>query len=379
MAADAPPAHFRGLDSVKAFDEVLAELGRMREMILADAKSEREASEGMRFLLRVLAMSQDVSGDAYPPAPHFARMDTNRRKIGGDNPDAEYDSTVWDGRLAYRIHGKLGTLDHLSFTVLVREPNGRSRSIGYVNERDLSLDAKGNFTLWLANQKPAEPGNWIRTQPEQRGSVLVRQYLGDRSRETLASYSIEVVGRKHLDPLPPSSDAEIAAGIRAVTGTLGGLGRLHHYVKPNLESPPNQFVQLNSDDFGADISSTDNLYTIGTYQIEEGEALLVEVKPLECRYWNFAIENLWHESVDYQQRKTSRTHDDVTRDSDGLTRFVIAQARSDHPNYLETGGHSRGFMTFRWVGERDAKPPLPKVTKLPLAEALARARKLGGR
>ena len=48
-------------------------------------------------------------------------------------------------------------------------------------------------------------------------------------------------------------------------------------------------------------------------------------------------------------------------------------------NYLETAGHSRGFMTFRWVGERDTKPPLPTVTKLPLEKAVARAKELGGR
>ena len=35
------------------------------------------------------------------------------------------------------------------------------------------------------------------------------------------------------------------------------------------------------------------------------------------------------------------------------------------------------FMTFRWVGERDTKTPLPKVTRLPLAEAEARAAALG--
>jgi len=76
-------------------------------------------------------------------------------------------------------------------------------------------------------------------------------------------------------------------------------------------------------------------------------------------------------SVDYRKRKTSRTHDDVTVDPDGKVRFLVAHAPADHPNYLETAGHSRGFMTFRWVGEREMEAPLPKVTKLPLSEALA--------
>jgi len=332
----------------------------------------------MRFLLRTVAMAQDVTGDGYPPAPHFARMDTPRRKIGGDNPDGEYDNLVWDGRLDYKITGNIGTVDHLSFTALVREPSGRSRSIGYVNEGSLGADANGDFTLWLTASRPDAAGAWIETGTGS-GTLLVRQYLGDRAVEKLATYEIEVVGRRHLDPLPPSTDAEVAAGIRGARLALEGIGRLHRYVSPGLSHPPNRFERRTSDDFGADISSSDNLYVIGTYGIAADEALIVEVDPLDVRFWNFAIENPWHESVDYRQRRTSRTHEGVVVDPDGKIRFLVAHAPSDHPNHLETAGHSRGFMTFRWVGERDTKAPLPTVTKLPLAEAVARAKTLGGR
>ena len=132
-----PKEPFADLESVKAFDELIAALGEMRTMILEDAVTEREASEGMRFLLRTVAMSQDVTGDGFPLAPHFARMDSKRRKIGGDNPNAEYDNVVWDGSIDYKITGNRGSVDHLSFQALVRLPSGRSSSIGYVNERDL--------------------------------------------------------------------------------------------------------------------------------------------------------------------------------------------------------------------------------------------------
>lgn len=381
-AAAAQPAskggRFEKLESVQAFDALMATLGEMRSMILTDATSEREAAEGMRFLLRTLAMSQDVSGDGYPRAPHFARMDTPRRKIGGDNPNAEYDNFAWNGDYDYRITGDRGTLDHLSFTVLLRGENGRSRAIGYVNERQLEAAPDGRFTLWLTAKKPQQPGVWIKTEPGD-GSVLVRQYFGDRAKEEAATYRVEVVGRKPFDPLPPSTDAEVAHGIRMTLSAMNGLGRLHHYVTPRLGESPNQFRLMNSDDFGADISSIDNLYVIGTYEIEEDEALVVEVERLDVRYWNFAIENPWHESVDYAQRKTARTHDDVTVDPDGKVRFVIAHARTDHPNYLETAGHRRGFMTFRWVGERDTKAPLPKVTKVSVEKAVEAARRAGGR
>ncbi len=375
--SEAAAGPWADLESVKAFDELVETLATLRATILADATSEREASEGMRFLLRTIAMSQDVTGDGHPLVPHFARMDTRRRKIGGDNPDGEYDNMVWDGRLDYRITGNVGSVDHLSFTVLSIQPSGRSKSIGYVNERSIGADANGDFTLWLTAEKPDAPGVWIQTGPSAGvGTMLVRQYLGDRSGEELATYRVEVVGRDRYEPFPPSSDAAIARSIQGTRFALQSIGMLHRSVSPSLGEEPNVFRLRNSDDFGADISSTDNLYVIGTYEIEPDEALIVEIEPLTVRYWNFAIENPWHESVDYADRRSSRTHDGVTIDPDGKVRFLIAHARADHPNYLETAGHRRGFMTFRWVGERDTRAPLPVVTRLPLAEAVARARAL---
>ena len=371
------PEPFASLQSVKAFDQFLGTLEELRDMILRDAVNEREASEGMRFLLRTIGMAQDVSGDGYPPAPHFARMDTVRRKVGGDNPDAEYDNLVWNGERDYRIRGNIGTVDHVSFTVLTRQPSRRSKTLGYLNERTLGADAKGDFTIWLTAEKPEAPGIWIQSEAGE-GSILIRQYIGDRSSETLATYAVEVLGRDRFDALAPSEDAEVAHRIRAARYGLKTLASLHHIVTPSLTDEANVFQRLNSDDFGEDISSSDNLYMLGTYAIGADEALLVEVDALDVRYWNFAIESPWHESVDYVKRKGSRTHDDVSADPDGKIRFLIAHAPTDHPNYLETAGHSRGFMTFRWVGERETEAPLPRVTHLPLSDALARARTLGG-
>ena len=368
---------FSDLQSVAALDQFMDTMEELRAAVLADAVSEREAAEGMRFVLRVAAMAQDVVGDGYPAAPHFARMDTGRRKVGGDNPDGEYYTLAWEGGRDYKISGHIGSADHLSFTVLSLQASGRSKSLGYANERTLGADADGNFTLWLTEEKPELPGYWIKTDGG-FGSVLVREYFGDRSTETPATLNVEVVGRKRFDPLAPSTDPEVARAIHSARSAMQGIGLLHRYVSPALGESPNVFLSRNSDDFGADISSVDNLYLIGTYAIEEDEALMVEVDPMDIRFWNFAIESPWHESVDYAERRTSRTHDDVRVDSDGKIRFLIAHAPVDHPNYLETAGHSRGFMTFRWVGERDTVAPMPSVTLLPLEQAAARARNPAG-
>jgi hypothetical protein len=369
----APPAlaastatPYDDLASVKAFDELILSMATLRQMVLSESQNEREASEGMRALLRILAMATDVGADAFPKAPHFTRMDTNVRKMGGDNPDAEYDHLALDGRYEYRIRGNVGSVRHLSFTVMERPATGRGRALGYVNERTIGADDEGNFTLLLTLEKPDEPGTWIKTSPD-LDSILIRQYIGSREAETIASYEIEVIGAEPY-VLPPSTDAEIARALTTARYAFQSLATLHHTVMPQLLDRPNEFVRANSDDFGADISGSDNLYMFGTYHIQPDQALLIETDPLDVRYWNLAVESVWHETVDYKKRRTHRTLDDVTLDPDGKLRFVLAHAPTDHPNFLETAGHTRGWMTFRWVGERETEAPLPKITVVPLAD-----------
>ncbi len=366
--ADSNP--YRELESVRAFERLQATLDELKEMVLVDAETEREASEGMRVILRVLSMSSDVTGDANPKAPHFARMDTKIRKVGGDNPDAEYDNIGLDNRWDYVIRGNVGTVRHVSFTITgSRVAGGRAPMIGYFNERTLQPDASGEFEIHLTKRDDGG-SNWVDTSSG-ISSILIRQYIGDREAEVLATYDVSVVGREPDSEIPYSTDAEVARGIAGTTYGLQYMLTMHRTLMPELFDHPNEFARLNSDDFGADISSTDNLYMFGTFQIEEDEALLIETDPLDVRYWNIAIESRWHESVDYLTRRTHRSLDDAIVDADGKLRFVLAHGKTGHPNWLDTGGHTEGFMTFRWVGERDNQATLPTVTRMKRSEVAA--------
>jgi hypothetical protein len=365
QAAEENP--YRALQTVAAFERLQHTLDDLKEMVLQDAETEREASEGIRALLRVLAMSIDVTGDANPKAPHFARMDTKIRKVGGDNPDAEYDNIALDNRWDYVIRGNVGSVRHLSFTINgSRGADGRATSLGYFNERTLAPDTNGDFEIHLTKLDDGGP-NWVDTSPG-ISSILIRQYIGDREAEVLASYEVEVVGREPDSEIPYSTDEEIARAIAGATYGTQYMMTMHRTLMPQLFDTPNQFARLNSDDFGADISGTDNLYMFGTYHIEEDEALVIETEPLDVRYWNIAIESRWHESVDYLTRRTHRSLDHSVVDPDGKLRFVLAHGKSPHPNWLDTGGHVEGFMTFRWVGERDTQAPLPTVIRVKRSE-----------
>jgi hypothetical protein len=362
---DANP--YRELESVKAFEHLQRTIEQMKEVVLEDSETEREAYEGMRALLRILAMSSDVTGDGNAKAPHFARMDTKIRKVGGDNPDAEYDNVSLTNEWDYVVRGNVGTVRHLSFTISgSRGPDGRSGKLGYFNERTLEPDRNGNFEIHLTKQDDGGP-NWVDTSPGING-ILVRQYIGDRETEVLATYEIAVKGREPFDEIPNATDREVAARLSETAYGFQFMSTMHRTIMPELFDNPNTFARMNSTDFGADISGSDNLYMFGTYQIDEDEALIIETEPLDVRYWSLAIESRWHESVDYATRRTHRSLDHSVIDDDGKLRFVVAHGKTAHPNWIETAGHREGFMTFRWVGERDTKAALPSVLRVKQSE-----------
>lgn len=230
----------------------------------------------------------------------------------------------------------------------------------------MGADAAGDFEIHLTKRDDGGP-NWVDTSSG-ISTILVRQYIGDREKEVLATYDASVVGREPYSEIPYSTDAEVARAIAGATYGMEFMMTMHRTLLPHLFDQPNSFARINSDDFGTDISGSDNLYMFGTYQIEEDEAIIIETAPLDVRYWSLAIESRWHESVDYATRRTHRSLDHAVVDADGKLRFVLAHGKTPHPNWLDTGGHTEGFMTFRWVGEREGQTPEPTVIRVKRSE-----------
>lgn len=351
---------YENLAATQAFLDLESAISNMRKMVLADAETEQEVVEGMRWLLRVLAMSAEVAGDANPRQPYFQRMDTPARKIGGDNPDAEYDFAAIDGRYDYRITGNIGTVRYLGFTINAGQGMTPRRMVGYVNDKMLGTDDVGNFTLLLSKTQPRETGYWIRI-PEDASGVLVRQYIANRETEQLARYSIKIMG-EDVSSVPPT-DLEIANAIIGTTYAMLKLSTLHRSVLPQLLKRHNQFVRATSKNLGGAISGTDNLYMISSYQLADDEALIIEAQPPETRYWNLSLETRWHECLNYLHRPRSKTLDQVQYHSDGSVTFIVAHQDPEHPNWLDTAGHNFGFLTFRWLETSTAKLPQVHLVK----------------
>ncbi len=354
-------ADYSQLKSHQALLNLEQMIAQTRELVLTDARTEQEAVEGMRWVLRLVAQVSELAGDSNPALPHFQRMDTQKRKLGGDNPDAEYEHAWIDGRYDYIITGNVGSVRYLGFTINAGQGMAPRRNVAYISDRMLSKDAEGNFTLILAKQKPAIEGDWVEI-PEDASGILVRQYIADRSKEVLPTLNIKVLGESI--PLAAPRDEAIAAQIDGAAFAMLKLSTLHRTILPELMDEPNGFIRATSDKFGDDIAGTDNLYMLGSYQLADDEALRIRVQPPQTRYWNIAVESRWHELVDYVHRPISRTLENVVYAPDGSVEFVIAHEDPGHPNWLYTSKHNFGFITLRWLDGKNEDVPMPELEKL---------------
>ncbi len=356
------------LESVQAFDTLMQSVGDIRDMVLAEAESEREVVQGMRWILRNVAETSEIIADANVRRPFFQRMDTDARKVGGDNPDGEYHLATIDGRFPVRISGNRGSVRYFSLTVNAGRGMSDRRMAAFLNDETIFFDDAGDFTLLLSPERPSLPGQWVEI-PEDATSVMTRQYIADRSREELVTLHIEP-----LEPAPPltaTTDGEVGEALRAMNYGFVFLTTLHKIVLPQAWEEPNRFFTTDSDSLGGAISSPDNLYMIGSFAVGPGEAVVVDVDPPDTRYWNLALETHWHETIEYLHRPASRTLEEATHSEDGRVRFVIALEDPGVPNWLDPMGNGRGFMTFRWLDARGLPAPIPEVRRIALSELSA--------
>jgi Protein of unknown function (DUF1214) len=334
------------------FQQMLADVTKI---VTEDAESGPELLEGLRVIARVSSLCSQLSVEADPDRPSFFDMCSPTRMIGGPNPDGNYYLAMIRGDRRYRITGTRGTSAYLGFQILAGTGLTPRQMANYVSDVDLALSS-GEFALVLSADEPADldGAQWVQI-PEDASSVVVREYIGDSSSEELATMRIEALDP---DPLTPLTDSELADQFTAMAWTLMKLVTLHRTIKPELLDSPNTLLTAEAADLGAADTTPDNLYMMGTFRLDPGEVLVLDIEPPDTRYWNVTLESIWHECLEPRRRHSSVTNRAAQPDADGRVRIAISVEDFGFGHWLDTGGRHRGFVVVRWLDN----PTPPDVT-----------------
>ena len=321
-----------------------------------------DRAEGFRYLSRLTRVALESYIEfADPMAPVLRRPAHETVKIGADNPDNYYQSAAISGHYDYRIWGTRGTVYYLGFGTYAGNYGSKARSgqTGYLEGKDLRINPDGSFEIIVSCNEPR--GNWLRMEPD-TASLIVRQTFQDRKQETIADLHIERLGAD--GPPRPITPEFIDRGLAAASAYVAGTAKLFaDWAEGFAKQGVNQLHKLDPAIAGAAHGDPNICYFHGYWELAPDEALVIEVTPPPCEYWNFQLNNHWMESLDYRYHTIALNHHDATYGKDGSVRLVVAHENPGVGNWIDTAGHRRGTMCWRWIRAEQHPQPLARVVK----------------
>ena len=318
-----------------------------------------DRSEGLRYVSRLTTYALRACVESSDPAAAF--LSTESPKIGGDNPDYVYNGSTISGRLQYRLSGLRGDEVRLGIGTYyggLGTPGGLQCS-GYLTSEELEIDADGRFDVTLACAE--QPGNWLPMRPETNALTIRQTVLRRREGQQPARFTLDRIdggdGPRPLDP------TRFAASLGRAGGMVEGITRQFLGWTERFAAHPNEIRQLPPELLALASGDPSTRYYNGYFELGPEEALIVDLDPPECEYWNIQVANHWLESLDSMHFTTHVNHDTATPGPDGHVRVVIAGRDPGVPNWIDTVGHARGCIALRWVGAEAAPDPVTRVVK----------------
>jgi hypothetical protein len=347
-----------------AWTEFCDALARAGAVVLREGTPENafDRAEGFRYLTRLTRVALESHIEfADPLAPVFRRPAHETVKIGADNPDNYYQSAAVSGAHEYRIWGTRGTVHYLGMGTYVGSygAGGRMGQSGYLEAADLRVEPDGSFEILVSCEE--KPGaNWLSMEPD-TSLLIVRQTFQDRKAETIADLQIERLGGDGPQPVTPEA---IDRGLAAAAAYVAGTANLFAGWAEGFAKRPNELPIFDPAVAAAAHGDPNICYFHGYWELSPDEALVIEVTPPECDYWNFQLNNHWMESLDYRYHRIDVNHHGARTEGDGSVRLIVAHEDPGVGNWLDTAGHSRGTMCLRWIRASEHPHPTTRVVKL---------------
>lgn len=319
-------------------------------------------AEGYRYLSRLIRAGLEAFIEySDPKAPVLRRMVDETVKIGADNPDNYYQNATISGKYEYKIIGKRNTVRFLSFSTQ-KGTYGEGRGLpptGFLDGSDVEIEADGTFEIIVSTEE--HPKNWLPMEPE-TGMVMVRQTFGDKKKEVPAELELR---RIDGDGLPTNmTPGRVDAGLRTTAKLVAGASILFAKWSKGFREHVNELPQMPPEVSTKAGGDPKIAYYHSYWQLERDQALVIDVTPPECEFWNFQLNNHWMESLDYRYYTIHVNKCTAVLNDDGSVQVVAAHEDPGCPNWISTAGHCRGTMLWRWIKAESHPRPRTKVVRL---------------
>lgn len=314
------------------------------------------AFEEVMFAAAVWSMNQD------PLRPKVIAITRLEHRLGDlripgsrwgiDNPDSVYRVIPVAGNERYRISGRVAEtrLSENYFTLWDESFN----TVDVLNGGELVLDAERRFTITVDSDPAGDRPNHIRSSPTAK-EFYIRDVVQDWTAETPNELEIERLGGAPSRPaLTLDEQAEMTAAfmLRYADSTV-------RWNRQALDKPANALeFKIDRETDGA---LRNQIYILGHFDLEDDQALIVEVNTGGAGYFVAPITNCWGTTNDIIHRTSSLNLAQSVPNADGTYAFVLAKHDPGVHNWLDPCDMGVGILTLRWA-EFPGGRPTPEVS-----------------
>ncbi len=352
------------------FNDLIAALTEIRDGYVLNEErftDPLDIVEGFRYVGQVLSGASEMFFEADTENPRFISIVTPERKLQGDNPDAIYHYCRVSGALSYRVFGTIEQQCYTSFTVHGRADDGAMAGplLGDVNDRDFEVADDGSYEVVFSATE--RPGNWVQLHPDAH-TIIVRSYFQlpvSAQNDSNVNVRIDIETLDDLPAPPPLNDdtlatrmAEGVAFLRQSTvgQNLPGAPSAVPFVSdiPNDVAKPFSFRNSGMPVPGA----ADIFYSMGRWNLGPGEAMVMTGSLPAAPFANVMLWNSHMQTLEYRDRQSSLNLEQIQLEADGTYKIIVADEDPGHPNWLDTGGHAKGTIFWRFLlPEEDPEKP----------------------
>lgn len=295
-------------------------------------ESEADLLEGLQYLAGCVAACTHVAFDYDRDHPFLHSGTGPFTKMGLDNPDTMYFGTRVVAGHEYVVTGKRGTTTDVSFQLLGGEyteevvPDSETA----FDDRRLDIAADGTF-------------EW-RFTPDTNAQLVIREVYNDWSAQR---GSFAIARTDTAGTAPPPLTKELIERRWATAGK-----QLVQRVKTWLQFPKWFYDTLPVNTLTVPRLTPGGLATqyssVGHYDLTSDQAIVITLPVSDAPYLGFQLGSLWYISLDYINHQTSLNGTQAQADPDGKIRIVVADQNPGVTDWVETLGHHKGYLQFRW-------------------------------
>lgn len=354
-------------ESWDSFCDMLKDVGHKVVMNKNAPTNPLDRAEGFRYLARLTrAALNSYLEAADTTAPVFRKAVDETIKMGMDNPDNVYLAAPVNGKYQYRITGSRGSVHYLGFGTQAGGygKTGSLDTTGYLEAKDLAMDANDNFEIILATDKPDGVENWLPMSLETR-LVQVRQTRQDHKNEVLAEVTIERIDGSNIPR--PFQPHRVDNALKSAAFFVHMTSDLFQQWTEDFKQHTNELPRFNPDKALQAGGDPNIAYYHSYFKIADDEALEITLMPPKCDFWNFQLGNYWLESLDYRYFPVHLNAFTAKYNDDGSVRIIVSKMQPDNSeniNWMNSCDRNEGTMCVRWVRAEDHPTPSVKLIKL---------------